>query len=279
MAVVLILLEALVISVGNVLGGVSAQRIPLARVIALAGVTSVVFAVLFALLLPGVPTERGIVIGFAAGVVGGLGLPVAYVAYARGPVGVVGATIALTVSALIAVFGIATGEQVTPFRVTGLVLCAVAVVLVTHQPRATRISARGGVAMAILAAVLFAAFVILINAAPAEDGMWPLVGARLGVAGVGLVALAAWRVRRGAVSGSPGRLVLLPILVGFLDVLGNLLLVLALAVGDLLLVAVLAPAAPVMTALIGRLFLGQSLHRWQLAGLVVSVIALPFASF
>jgi drug/metabolite transporter (DMT)-like permease len=65
---------------------------------------------------------------------------------------------------------------------------------------------------------------------------------------------------------------------GALDILGNVALVFALQTGDLLLLAILAPAAPIFTAIIGRVFLRELMTRWQILGLVVASAALVLAS-
>ena len=75
-----------------------------------------------------------------------------------------------------------------------------------------------------------------------------------------------------------GRHVLIPVAAGVADILGNLFLVLALQAGDLVLLAILAPAAPIFTAIIGRVFLRELMTRWQITGLVVASGALVLAS-
>lgn len=280
MAIVFALLNALALSVSNVLGGVSAKRMSLTTLMLIAAPVSVVVALLYAMLTRGHITGIGILLGFAAGLLGGAGLPVAYAAFALGPAGVVGAVIALTSTVLITAAGAASGIPLTPLRGLGLVLCISAVFLVTYRPRGDLAVRRGGSALALVAAVLFTGFVLLIDRAPDSDGMWPLVGARMGVTTValGMFVYHALRRRTGGGRLRLGMLAILPVLVGVLDVTGNFFLVLALEAGDLLLLAVLAPAAPIFTALIGRLFLNQSLGRLQIAGLAVASAALPFAS-
>lgn len=280
MAVALVLLNALAISVGNVLGGVSARRMRLSTLMMIAGPTSVAVALVYAVLLTGEASIAGLAIGVAAGLLGGAGIPMAYAAYARGPVGVVGSVVALTTTVLIALAGVITGEALSPLRAVGLTLCLAAVLLVTHAPRGRDPVALRAIVLALSAAVLFSVFVILLDRASAAHGLWPLVAARIGVSVVALTmfAVQAVRLRHTARPVPLGRLALLPVIVGFLDVTGNLFLVLALQAGDLLLLAILAPAAPIFTAVIGRLFLGESLRRTQIVGLMLASAALPFAA-
>lgn len=283
MAVVFTLANALFIAMSNVLGGESAKRLPLAIVVAVSGPTTIVLALVLATLMPGAPSEPGFWIGFFAGLMGGTGLPFAFRAFAHGPAGIVGAVLAVVGTAWLTVAGVVTGEPMTPVRLTGLVLCMLAIMLVTYRPKVdgVRPSLRGPL-LAIIAATLFSGFIVTMNTAPAADGLWPVVGARFGVTTVALVILVAALIRtRGRLVTTPltGRLLLLPVAVGATDILGNLFLVLALQAGDLVLLAILSPAAPVFTAIIGRLVLGERMSRWQVLGLVVASAALILASF
>jgi uncharacterized membrane protein len=282
MAVVFILINALFISVSNVMGGVAARRLPLAIVVAIAGPTTIVIALLLALVMPGAPTSAGFWIGFLAGLFGGSGLPIAYRAFAIGPVGIAGAVLAVVGTAWLVLVGVLTGDAITPLRGAGLALGLVAILLVTYRPPVdgVRPSLRGPL-LAAVAATLFTGFIVTINAAPQADGLWPVVGARFGVTTVAMVLLGWMLYRQGARTVGTHfrtRYVLLPMITGAADILGNLFLVLALQAGDLVLLAILAPAAPVFTAIIGRVFLRELMTRWQVLGLVVASAALVLAS-
>jgi drug/metabolite transporter (DMT)-like permease len=282
MAVVFILINALFISVSNVMGGVAARRFPIAIVVAIAGPTTIVIALLLALVMPGTPSWPGFWIGFLAGLFGGSGLPVAYRAFAIGPVGIAGAVLAVVGTALLVLVGVVTGDTITPLRGAGLALGLVAILLVTYRPPVdgVRPSLRGPL-LAAVAATLFTGFIVTINSAPAADGLWPIVGARFGVTTIAMVLLGWMLYREGARTVGAHvrtRYVLVPMATGAADILGNLFLVLALQTGDLVLLAILAPAAPVFTAIIGRVFLRELMTKWQVLGLVVASAALVLAS-
>nr|WP_243739076.1 EamA family transporter [Microcella frigidaquae] len=157
-----------------------------------------------------------------------------------------------------------------------------AILLVTYRPPVdgVRPNLRGPL-LALVAGTLFTGFIVTINTAPAADGLWPVVGARFGVTTVALVFLVGMLIRtRGRLLPHrlTGRMLLFPIAAGVTDILGNLFLVLALQTGDLVLLAILSPAAPIFTAIIGRVFLGERMTRWQILGLVVASAALILAS-
>jgi len=281
-AVVYLLINALFISVSNVMGGVAARRLPLIIVVAIAGPTTIVIALVLALVVPGSPSWSGFWIGFIAGLFGGSGLPVAYRAFAIGPVGIAGAVLAIVTTGLLVVVGVLMGDAITPLRGAGLALGLVAILLVTYRPPVDgrRASLRGPL-LAAVAATLFTGFIVTINSAPEVDGLWPIVGARFGVTTIAMVLLGWMLYREGARTVGAhfrGRYVLIPMVTGVADILGNLFLVLALQAGDLVLLAILAPAAPVFTAIIGRVFLRELMTRWQVLGLVVASAALVLAS-
>ncbi len=282
MAVVYILINALFISVSNVMGGVAARRLPLIIVVAIAGPTTIIIALLLALVVPGTPSWPGFWVGFAAGLFGGMGLPVAYRAFAIGPVGIAGAVLAVVGTGLLVLVGVLTGDEITPLRGAGLALGLIAILLVTYRAPVdgVRPSLRGPV-LAVVAAILFTGFIVTINSAPEADGLWPVVGARFGVTTIAMILLGWMLFREGPRTVGMhfrGRYVLIPMVTGAADILGNLFLVLALQAGDLVLLAILAPAAPVFTAIIGRVFLRELMTRWQVLGLVVASAALVLAS-
>lgn len=282
MAIVYTLLNAVMISGSNIVGGLAARRLPLAIVVAVAGPTSIVFALVLAPFIGGTPSAQGFWIGVAAGVFGGAGLPVAYRAYGIGPVGIAGAVLAVTSTALLTLFGVLGGAPMTPLRAIGLVLCIMAILLVTYRKPidGVKVSLRGPL-LAMLAACIFTGFVVTINTVPPSEGMWPLVGARIGVTIVALVMLIGVLARVGAAAlraRVQGVHLGIPVAAGAFDILGNVFLLLALQAGDLVLLALLAPAAPIFTALIGRVFLGEHMTKWQITGLVAASAALVLAS-
>ncbi|MDO9591487.1 MAG: EamA family transporter [Microcella sp.] len=282
MAVVYILINAVFISMSNVLGGVAARRLPLIIVVAIAGPTTIVIALLLAVVMPGSPNWPGFWIGFVAGLFAGVGLPVAYRAFAIGPVGIAGAVLAVVGTALLVLVGVLMGDAITPVRGAGLALGLLAILLVTYRPpvEGVRPSVRGPL-LAVIAAILFTGFIVTINSAPEVDGLWPIVGARFGITTIAMVLLGWMLYREGGravATHFKGRYELVPMATGCADNFGILFLVLALQAGDLVLLAILAPAAPVFTAIIGRVFLRELMTRWQILGLVVASGALVLAS-
>ena len=282
LAILVIVGNAIAVSVSSVLGGVATRRLPVPIVLVVAGASSTALALGFALISGGAISATGIGFGFAAGIIGGTALPLAYRAYAVGPVGVAASTIACTGTAILAIVGFASGESLTRTRTIGLGLCAVAILLVTRRPASAHSSPRAStVLLALLAAVGFSGFVLLIDYAPKADGLWPLVAARCGVLVVGVVMFLVL-IRAGQTRPTLPTLRRLtnwlPVLAGVVDAIGGVFLVFALQSGDLILIAVFAPVAPILTALIGKIFLHEVLSRLQILGLAVAAAAVVFAA-
>lgn len=282
MTIMFIVINAVAVTFSSVLGGVATRRLPLPIVLVIAGTSSAALALVFVWVTGAPSSPRGILIGFAAGLVGGAALPLAYRAYATGPVGVAASTIACTSTTILAIVGFASGEPLTPFRMVGLGLCAVAILLVAQRSGPAVSTHRAStLVFSLLAAIGFSCFVLLINRAPQADGLWPLVAARGGVLAIAIVLLIVM-LRPGqprpAVPTARSLTSWLPVCAGILDTTANLFLVLALQSGDLILIAILAPVAPVLTALIGRFFLREVLTGMQVLGLAVGAGAVLFAA-
>lgn len=280
MIVVLSLLNALAVSCSNVLGGVAARHLPLRAVFAIASSSALFVAVTIVVASGSAATTNGLLLGACAGIIGGIGVPLAYRAFAIGPVGVAGTIIACVSTGVIALVGMATGSSVTASRIIALVIAAGSVVLVSQVGRARSTVPFSGVIIAVLAGAAFGAFALIIGNAPSTDGWWPLVAARIGVVMVAVAFLlirGAKSLTTSAPSGNRGRY-LFAIGAGMLDVIGNLFLVLALREGDLLIVGILTSIAPILTATIGWIVFGERLTRLQVLGVVLAVGAVAIAA-
>ncbi|WP_160141306.1 EamA family transporter [Microbacterium sp. SLBN-154] len=276
-------------AISNVCGGVAARSLPIALVIWVGAPGAVVIATAAAVL----EGESFTWMSFLLGVVGGLvvcaALMAVYRAFAIGPVGLTAAVLSCSGAVLISLAGFAAGEPVTLARVAGLALCVVAVGLLTYRPDPAQRTARSlrGPLLAALGAAGFTVYVLILDNAPTGTSMWALSGARSGIL-LGATLIVSQRVlvkrpalvgRGGKVPPPPGRRALfLAVAAGTLDGLGNVALVLALQVGELFLFALLAPFAPLFTALIGRAFLHEHITRLQVYGVALACFAVVIAS-
>lgn len=266
------LLNALAVALGNVFAGVAGRRLPIPVVLACASPVSLAVSAVFASFGPLVWSAEGIGLGLFAGVAGGLGLLAAYRALAIGPVGMASAIIAASATILVAGVGVLAGGNGGWVTLFALVLCVLAIGLVSvdSRPATIRVSA---LTYATVGGIGSGTFVLVMNATDPADGWGPLVAVRVGVLAVSLVFLGAtWGVVRDHLAGAkrtPG--IAFAGLAGALDALGNITLILALGYLDLTTVAIVAATTPAIAAVIGWLALKERLRKSQQAGIALAV--------
>ncbi len=213
--------------------------------------------------------------GVCAGLSGGGGVALLYRALAVGTMAVV-APITAVVSAIIPVlFGFAIGERVGVLTAGGILLALIAIVMVSQQRSASENDGRrtgrlpAGVLLALLAGVAVGIFLLSLARTTSASGMWPLIVARL--TSVTLFALAALvtgktlRMQRPAsITASAG---------GALDMLANVLMMLAARIGPLSIVVTLVSLYPAGTVILAHFVLGERLSFVQNAGIACALVA------
>ncbi|WP_030163364.1 EamA family transporter [Spirillospora albida] len=284
MVTVLALAAALSYGVADFLGGAVARRSTALKALTWCVPTGLVLVLAAALLIGGTPGAAGSAWGFAAGVTGGTGLITFYRALARGPMSVVAPVSALAAAILPIAVGTMRGERLDALVMVGVLLCLVAIGLVSMEegapdgtapaPTGRRRLLDSGPVMAGVSGACFGVFFILLKEAGDGNGLWPLVAARAGNLAVVLVALALV-ARPGTDQGGPrvkGRaLIALALLSGTLDAGANVLYFLAVHSGMLSLAAVLTSLYPAITVLLARLTYGERLRVVQQVGMAVAV--------
>ena len=234
----------------------------------------VALALLVAAVRPARPTEHdttATLLAAGCGLFGMLALAAFYHALTIGTMSIV-APISATGTAIPVLVGLLSGEEPSALQLAGIVLAG-------RRRRARRArGARGGrraparqppaVALALFAAVGFGTFFAGIDRAEeTADVAWVLLAAR--TADV-------------ACSSSPARFCAPPLprdlaslgpiaAVGVLDLLANLLFVLAAARGLLSVVGVLGSLYPVVTVILARIVLDERLSRSQTRGVVITL--------
>ena len=266
---------ALLYGSADFFGGLSARR---ANTIATVVISQFAGLVLLLGALPFLPaasvSPRDWFWGVCAGVSGGGGVALLYRALAVGTMAVV-APITAVVSAVIPVlFGFAMGERVGLLTATGILLALIAIVMVSQQRNASgkRVPTGllpPGVLLALLAGVVVGIFFLSIARTTSASGMWPLLTARfVSVSLFAVVALATGRTLRmrrpASVTATVG---------GALDMLANVLMMLAVRVGPLSIIVTLVSLYPAGTVILARFVLGERLSFVQNAGIVCAVIA------
>jgi drug/metabolite transporter (DMT)-like permease len=179
------------------------------------------------------------------------------------------------------VFGLAVGERPGPTALTGVVLGIIAVVVITrvegpadatdHEFASANPGRRGGrgIGEAFGAGSGFGLFFILLERSPGDSGLWPLVGTRISMLlAIGSV-VALRRIPLDLAKGIGRRLVAL----GFINVLADLLFLLATRRGLLSLVAVITSMYPAATVILARSVLREQMVGQQMIGLAIAAVS------
>jgi drug/metabolite transporter (DMT)-like permease len=276
LSVVLALGSAAAWGVSDFLGGLNSRVLPILAVLAVSQVVGCVLLVPVALAtgpprLDG-PSVAFAVAGSASGLVGIAGL---YRGMAVGTVSIV-APISATGAALPVIVGVLRGERATPLQTVGIVLALVGIVLASRSPEAPDDSPHkrvaSGVGFALLAALGFGGFFVLLHEASTRDVLWAATIQR--VTGVCIVLLLAMWQRQQLLVGWRwfGRLA--PI--GALDTGANVLYAYASVVGLVSLAAVMASLFPVVTVILARIVLNERLAVTQTIGVACALVGVAF---
>lgn len=277
MAALLAIASATTFSLADFLGGLASRRTPVVVVTLLSQVAGL--AVL-AVVLPLHGTSASVQAlywGALAGVAGAGGLLAYLRALAIGPMGVT-APVAAVLGALVPIgLGLATGERPGGLALAGVAIGVVAVAVASRpagradEDPVARSNLHTGLAAALVAGLAFGLFFVALDAAPDDGGLWPLLGAR--IAGISMLVTLVARGRPGAPTA---RGVAIGLVSGLLDMVANVLFLLATQTGMLVLVAVLTSLYPVGIVLLARAVLRERLEgiQWMGVGLAVAATVL-----
>lgn len=271
MAVVLGLAAAVVYGASDFLGGLASRR---------SGAYAVVVWSQFAglLILAGaivvtgeaMPPGRDLLWGAVAGVGGGTGVVLLYRGLAIGRMAIVAPTAAVGGAVIPVLVGLTLGERPAALALVGVVVAVTAIALVSSShddagPADVRRRLPPGFAEAVGAGLGFALFFVSLDQTTDAADLWPLLAARVSIA-VAAFAGVATRSALRPVTGAGGQIVVL----GVLDMVANLLYVLASRRGLLSIVAVLVSLYPASTVVLARFILHERFTRTQLAGLAAA---------
>lgn len=270
MGSVLALLAATGFGISDVTGAVAARRLSALTVTLGIQVSGLLVLVPVLLLLPGEAGLRALLTGALAGVFGTVGLVLYLRAMATGPIGVISPVAALVGAAVPVGWGVVlVGDDVAGLQLLGILIGLVAVVAVASGPRGSdrRAGARTATA-AVVSGAAFGLFFVVLDASPADSGLWPVLGSRL----ASITVLTATVIARGRplVPVGSGRLVAIS---GLGDVTGNVLFLSATRIGLLSLVSLLTSLYPVVALLVARWWLQERLTGLQATGVLAALLA------
>ena len=272
MGVLLALLAAASYGTGDFFGGIASKRATIFVVVPASGVFGLATALLAAALLdPGPPPARDLILGAATGIVGAVAIAALYRGLAIARMSVVAPITAVVASVVPVAFGIATGERPGLRALCGIVLALASVALISWRSdedvQGTPEPRRRGLVEAFLAGAGFGVLYVLLS--QTSHGMWPLVAARaVSVSVAAIVALALGRF------ALPTRAALPAIaMCGVFDMAGNAFYLIALRHTFIAVAAVLTSLYPASTVVLARTVLGERLGAVQWWGVATAAVA------
>lgn len=255
------------------LGGLTTRRVGSALVVTVLseGVAMIAALVVLLAVRPDWPGTDFLVLAAFGGVIEAIAIAAIYRGFSLGAMGVVSPIAACSAVVPVA-FGIATGEALATMVAIGIPIALIGVVAVAWTPGVAgepggRLAA--GVGLALIAALGFGGFIVVIDEAVARAGViWSVAVARFTlVAAAGLAAL----VVRPSLTGASGHAWPL-IAVGLFDLTAVMLIAAATAEGLLAVVGVLAALYPIITLLLARFLLGERLRASQRVGTAIAFV-------
>jgi len=263
-------LSSLTFGVADFLGGLATRRAPVLSVVLLSQLVAGSGVVIVAPFFAAVPDASDFAWGAAAGIAGSVGLVLFYHALATTRIGVTAPVTAVFGAATPVLFGIWDGERPASLAWAGMVLALVAIVLIARPSGDESSDLVGGwrsVTYGAVAGVAFGLFGVFISRTSDASGLWPLVGAR--GASVLILFLSVLALRKPIILTEARGL---SIGAGSLDMIANIMFLLAIRQELLSLVAVIMAMYPASTISLARLVLDERIGRVQIGGLALGAI-------
>lgn len=286
---------AIFFGAADYLGGIAAKFMGSLRTSWIAATLGLLTMIVGFALTGGAWSVEAIYWGALSGVSGMLAIIFLYASLAIGPMSILSPIGALVAAVVPVIWDFAVGNTLSPLAYIALAVALVAVWMIGFAPdqNAVRPSARG-LTFAVLAGMLIGIFMILINEAPDEAGILPLIANRitqtvsLGIA-VAAASLVHWMHKRGkwghlgkpradVAVGDTGALNWrkgLPsaMVGGVIDAIGNIMILFGFLSGSLSVVSVLAGLYPASTILLAALILKERIATLQYIGLGLAIAA------
>jgi drug/metabolite transporter (DMT)-like permease len=244
------------------------------RVVLVSTPAAMVLLGLLAVVAGGPITFDGVAWGALGGISQALGMWWFYAALGDGPIAVVSPLSAVVDAAVPVGVGLVLGERPGPVAGAGIVLALGAVVLISREAaddddakphRFTKKVAWFTLGSGLALGLNF----VFIDQTPMESRLWPLLFARA-AASVVMIAVAAASRNLKVPSGTPLRLALVA---AVLDTIANVTMLLALHGSLLSLASVLIALYPAATVVLAIVVLRERVHRWQVAGMLLALLA------
>jgi drug/metabolite transporter (DMT)-like permease len=285
LAIVIGLASAVTYGVADFFGGLAAKRTPAVVVTAFVALVGLAALVPFALLVPARLSYEAVLWGGLSGVTGAAAIFLLYAALAIGPMSILSPLTAVLSAIVPMTWGLVAGERLPWWGYVALGGVLVAIVLVGFVPEKGAVRPRlRGLVYATVSGILIGCFFILVDQAPADSGLYPIVANRVVAGSILLVVLAVLlvRARRSGVPAFPGLRSAWGLIVacGIADAAANVLILTGLRMGDLTVMSVLAALYPGGTIALAAIVLRERIAPVQWVGLLLAlasaaVLAIP----
>jgi len=264
-------LSSVTYGAADFLGGLGARRTSTLWVVVISQAAGLLLVLVAAPLLPGRLSPNSTGWGVVAGLAGGGGVALLYHALSIGVMSVVAPTTAVCAIGVPVLVGFSLGERPAPLAVLGILLAVVAIVLVSQSAggAAPAADARRSIGIAVASGILIGLFLVALERGGEQAGLWSLLVAR--VVSVVCFSAAAVILRPPRPSGSDLGLITV---VGLIDMLANILYVMAVRQGSLSIVATLTSLYPATTVVLARLILHERLRALQKLGVACAGVAI-----
>jgi drug/metabolite transporter (DMT)-like permease len=273
----LALVSAACYGAADFIGGLATKRAGTLAVVVLSQLSGLLLLLAMLPALPAAtPTRLDYVWGAIAGLTGGAGVALLYRALAIGVMAVVAPTTAVCAVVIPVLVAVGLGERPGPMTIGGIALAIVAIVLVSQsdhpEPEPSDPHSRRGASafsLALMAGVVIGVFFVALARTSSEAGLWPLVTARI----VSVTLFTALAFATSHALRIPLSVLGLVVSAGILDMLANLLYLLAARSGPLSVVVTLSSLYPASTVLLARVVLHERLSSRQWVGVAFALVA------
>lgn len=278
LVVIVGLASALVYGAADFFGGQASKKVSPVRVVAFSAMVGLVLLIVFHLFLGGRLTPEAVLWGGLSGVAGSMAILTLYAALAIGPMSILSPLTAV-ISAIVPLsWGLILGERLSVLGYIALGIALVAVVLVGFVPEKGAVRPRlRGVVYATVSGVLIGIFLILVDRAPDDSGLLPLVFNRVTYLvllwTVLLVLFLVARARRTPAAPSIRPALGLIVAAGIADSVANTLLLIGFRIGELSVVSVLTALYPAGTIALAAIVLKERIAPVQWVGLALALVA------
>jgi drug/metabolite transporter (DMT)-like permease len=255
------------------LGGYAARRANAFLLTAIAHLSGLVLMAALALATHA-PFPSGTALAWAlvAGLSGGGALAIFYRALAAGRMGLTAPVAAVLGAAIPTVFGIFHEGLPQIAQVSGFVLAAVGIWLIS---RTEDDSSTDGIGMAALAGIGFAGFYLCVKQTGDSSAFWVAAVSKVAsFALTGLIVVIGRSARE-----IDGRGIGFGVVAGCLDAIGSVLFIRASQTGRLDAAVVLSSLYPAITVLLARIVLKEHFTRWKALGMVAALLAVPMIAW